>query len=163
MRILAFSDIHGAYAKTEEILDRESAYDIILICGDVTTRGTPEEAKNAVAQIRTHGKPVFVVSGNMDSPEIDTAFINSGCCINAQGIILNDIGFFGVSAAPFSRLRTPYEISEDEIFLRAKSGWHDVQSARRKVFVPQCTAIRHKTRSIDKWNACRQYSNQNIY
>ena len=136
MRILAFSDIHGAYAKAERILTREMPYDLILICGDVTTHGSPAEAEEAVKQFQTYGKPLLVVSGNMDSPEIDDAFRRIGCSLNAKGTFLGEVGFFGVSAAPCSALHTPYEISEDEIFRRAESGWNDVKSARWKVFVP---------------------------
>ncbi len=135
MRILALGDIHGAYAKTEEILIRETAYDLILISGDVTTHGSPAEALNAIKQFQTHGKPIFTVTGNMDSPEIDDALIKRECSINAKGVIIGDVGFFGVSAAPFSFLHTPYEISEDEILRRAESGWNDVKNVLWKVFV----------------------------
>jgi uncharacterized protein len=136
MRILALSDIHGAYARAEEILIRETAYDLILISGDLTTHGFPAEAEKAMKQFQTYGKPILVVSGNMDSPEIDDAFTRMGCSINAKGILFEDIGFFGVSAAQFSSLHTPYEISEEEILRRARVGWNDVKNARWKVFVP---------------------------
>jgi putative phosphoesterase len=148
MRILALSDIHGAYAKAEEILVRETAYDLILICGDVTTHGSPMEAKGAIKQFQTCGKPILVVSGNMDSPEIDDAVARTGCSINAKGICIREVGFFGVSAAPFSPLHTPYEISEDEILRRAESGWNDIKSVRWKVFVPHAPPRKTKLDQI---------------
>jgi putative phosphoesterase len=144
MRILALSDIHHAYATAEKILAGERAYDIILICGDITTHGSSIEAEQAIKQFKTYGKPVLAVAGNMDSPEIDDTLKRTGCSIDAKGIIIDDIGFFGVSAAPTSQLHTPYEISEDEILQRAKTGWIDVKSAHRKVFVPHAPPYKSK-------------------
>jgi uncharacterized protein len=144
MRILALSDIHGAYTKSEEILIRETKCDLILIGGDMTTHGSPMEAEGAMKRFQAYGKPVLVVSGNMDSPEIDDALMRIGCSINGRGVILENVGFFGVSAAPLSPLHTPYEISEDEILRRAESGWNDVKSVRWKVLVTH--APPHKTK-----------------
>jgi putative phosphoesterase len=144
MHILAFSDIHGAYTKAEEILNRESAYDLILISGDLTTCGSPAEALNAIEQFQTHGKSVLTITGNMDSPQIEDVFIKRGCSINAKGVMIGDIGFFGVSAAPLSPLHTPYEISEDEILRRAELGWNNIKSARWKVFVPHAPPYKTK-------------------
>jgi uncharacterized protein len=148
MHILALSDIHGAYAKAEEILVRETAHDLLLVSGDVTTHGSPAEAEGAIKKFQTYGKPILVISGNMDSPEIDDAFTQIGCSINAKGIIIGDVGFFGVSASPFSPLHTPYEISENEILQRAESGWNDVKSARWKVFVSHAPPYKTKLDQI---------------
>jgi uncharacterized protein len=144
MRILALSDIHGAYAKAKEILVRETSYNLILISGDVTTHGSAAEAEGAIRQFQTFGKPLLVVSGNMDSPEIDDVFTRRGCSLNAKGVVIGEVGFFGVSAAPLSPLHTPYEISEDEILRRAESGWNDVKNARWKVFVPHAPPYKTK-------------------
>jgi Icc-related predicted phosphoesterase len=144
MRILAFSDIHGAYQKVEDILQREKNYNLIIISGDVTTHGNPGEAKEAVKQFQSHYRPILAVAGNMDTPEIDEALIEIGCSVNGKGLVIEDIGFFGVSAAPFSPLHTPYEISEDEILRRANAGWNDVSNARLKVFIPHAPPFRTK-------------------
>jgi hypothetical protein len=87
---------------------------------------------------------MFAVSGNMDSADIDDAITRLGCSVNARGICIGDVGFFGVSAAPRSPLHTPYEISEDEILRRAEAGWKSVSHARWNVFVPH--APPHKTK-----------------
>jgi putative phosphoesterase len=136
MRILAVSDIHGDFAKAEKICEQETAYDLILLCGDLTTHGTPQEVENALVQFQSHGVPIFAVAGNMDSPDIDASLVAGNHSINGTGKMLNDVGFFGVSAAPLSPLHTPYEISEEEILQRATSGWNQIKDARWKVFVP---------------------------
>ena len=93
MRVLAFSDIHGSYKKVNEILARESGYDLILIAGDLTTVGSPQEAEDAIKLFQAHGKPVLAVAGNMDPPVLEKTF-------DALGVSINAKGGCGISATP---------------------------------------------------------------
>ncbi len=136
MKILALSDIHGAFKSVESILERESDCSAVILSGDLTTNGTVTQARDAVKRFLQFGKPLFAVSGNMDQPETDAALEELGVGVNGRGLMLDQIGVFGVSASPFTPLHTPYEISEEEIALRAHAGWKDIQSARTTIFVP---------------------------
>ena len=136
MRIIAFTDIHGSYKKIYEILSKEADFHAIIIGGDLTTYGSPREAEDAIALFQTFKKPLFAVAGNMDPVEIEDSFEKLGVSINAKGIILDDVGFFGVSASPLSPLHTPYEITEEEILRRAEMGLKDVAGSAWKIFVP---------------------------
>ena len=147
MRILAVADIHGAYDNVSSLLERESSIDILVVGGDLTTFGTPHEATRAIRQFQEFGKPVLVVGGNMDPPELDETFDQLGVSINARGLILDDVGFFGVSGAPHSPMNTPNEIPEPEIMKRAVAGWREVEKAKRKVFVPHAPPY---NTSVDK-------------
>jgi Predicted phosphoesterases, related to the Icc protein len=80
-----------------------------VIAGDLTTHGTAQEAETAIRQLQETAKPVLVVAGNMDPPELDDLFFRLGVSINGQGVIVDDVGFFGVSAAPLSPLGTELE------------------------------------------------------
>lgn len=136
MHIVALTDIHGSYKEAEDILAKESPIDVVIIGGDLTTFGTPQEAEGAIKRFQSIAKPLLVVAGNMDPPELDDVFVQLGVSINGKGVIINDVGFFGVSAAPYSPLHTPYEISEEEIRQRSEAGWREVQKARWRIFVP---------------------------
>lgn len=136
MKILAFTDIHGSVDTVEHILKQETGSGAIILGGDLTTNGTVKQAQDAVRRIQRFGKPVYAVAGNMDQPETDRAFEDMGVGVNGRGMMLDHVGIFGVSASPFTPLHTPYEISEEEIALRAHSGWKDVQTARTTIFVP---------------------------
>jgi hypothetical protein len=136
MRVVAFTDIHGSYKNVESVLTNEPAFDAVVIGGDLTTHGTETEAREAINRFKEYAKPVFVVAGNMDLPAFDELYENLGVSINARGIVLNDVGFFGVAGSPFTPMHTPYEIAEDEMECRADAGWKDVQMARWKIFVP---------------------------
>jgi hypothetical protein len=136
MRILAFTDIHGAYDKAQNVLQQEHPFDGIIIGGDLTTIGTLQEAENALYEFQTFGKPLFVVAGNMDPPEFDELFDRLGVLVSGKGKMMGDVGIFGVSGSPVTPMKTPYEISEDEIRKRAERGWKDVERAHVKIFVP---------------------------
>lgn len=135
MRILAFTDIHGTYSKAEEIMRKEPA-DVVIIGGDLTTVGSVREAEEALKRFQSVNEKLLCVAGNMDIPAHDDLFVRMGVSMNARGKIIDEVGFFGVSAGPISPLRTPYEISEEEIARRARDGYEDVKDCRVKIFVP---------------------------
>ena len=136
MKILAVTDIHGAYDRVDTILAAEPGSSALIIGGDLTTNGSASEAQSALKRFAKASIPVYIVAGNMDPPGLETVFTSLGGSINGRGIVRDDIGFFGVSGSPFTPMHTPYEISEEEIALRAHSGWKDVQAARVRIFVP---------------------------
>ncbi len=135
MRILAFTDIHGAYTRVEEVLRKEKT-DVVIIGGDLTTVGSVKEAEGALQRFQAINKNLLCVAGNMDLPVHDDLFVRMGISINGRGRAIGDVGFFGVSGGPKSPLRTPYEISEEEIAKRAHAGLADVKNSKVKVFVP---------------------------
>jgi hypothetical protein len=135
MKIVALTDIHGKYEIAARIIRSESP-DAVVIGGDLTTVGTMKEAADALELFRRECGTLLVVAGNMDLPEHDDMFFQMGLSINGHGRIIGDTGFFGVSGAPHSKLKTPYEISEERILALARSGYDDVKEARVKIFVP---------------------------
>ncbi|HWP82470.1 MAG TPA: metallophosphoesterase [Bacteroidota bacterium] len=147
MKLLAFTDIHGSYEKTESIIRHEASFDGIIIAGDLTTIGSAAEAEQALHRFQSFGKPLFVVSGNMDPPELDEVFDRMGLLVSGKGAMLGDVGIFGVSGSPVTPMKTPYEISEEEIRKRAEKGWREVENALVKIFVPH--APPHGT-TVDK-------------
>jgi uncharacterized protein len=142
MIVLAFSDIHGAYHEVERVLGSFGAFDAVLVGGDLTTAGTAREARDAIQAMIRCGRPVMAVAGNMDPRPVEDELRALGVSIDASGRTIGEIGFFGVSAAPVSVLRTPNEITEEELLRRAERGWADVAACRRKVFVPHAPPAR---------------------
>jgi Icc-related predicted phosphoesterase len=135
MKILALTDIHGAYAVAEEIIRNEPA-DVVVIGGDLTTVGAVKDVETALAMFSQSAARLLCVSGNMDLPQHDRLYEARGIGLNERGISLGDVGFYGVSGAPVSRLHTPYEITEEEIARRIPKGYEMVRDRSRKVFVP---------------------------
>ena len=135
MKILAMTDIHGSYSTAAAILRDEPA-DVVIIGGDLTTVGTVKEAEEALDLLQAAGGRIFCVAGNMDLPQHDDLFEKRGVSLNARGVRIGDFGFFGVSAAPYSKLHTPYELSEDELSRRIHKGYQMIKDSPRTIFVP---------------------------
>lgn len=134
MRILAFTDIHSSYNRVLEIIKSEKS-DLVIIGGDLTNVGTITEAQSAIYQMQSVSNRLLCIAGNMDLPQHDELFCNLNISINGKGIIINEVGVFGVSAAPISPLRTPYEIDEGVIAEKIANGYRDVLKAKTKILV----------------------------
>ncbi|MBS4029103.1 MAG: metallophosphoesterase [Ignavibacteriales bacterium] len=140
MKLLALSDIHGAYNEANQIIRKENP-DILIIAGDLTTRGTNAEVKITIESFKQVCPIIVAVCGNMDSPSHEKVYDELGIGINAHGKIFKDVGFVGVSGSPISWMKTPYEISEDEIYQRAKNGFVEIKHCRVKIFVPHAPPL----------------------
>ncbi len=136
MRILALADIHGAFRLAMQILRSGTPYDLVIIAGDLTTNGTPDEAAAAIDGFRIVAPHLLAIAGNMDSGEIDAGFAGSGIGIHGKGVRLGEVGIFGVSGGPISPLHTPYELPEEDILRLAERGFQEVAGAPTTVFVP---------------------------
>lgn len=135
MRILALTDIHGAYEIAGKIIRREAA-DVVIIGGDLTTVGSVKEAEEALELFRKTAPAVYCVAGNMDLPEHDVLFARMNISLNGQGVRIGDVGFFGVSGAPLSKMHTPHEFTEEEIAETIGRGYAAIAQTPQKVFVP---------------------------
>jgi len=135
MKILAISDIHGAYGKAEAIIKNEAA-DVVILAGDLTTVGSVKEAERAIGQLASAASRLLAIAGNMDLPQHDELFVRLGVSIAGRGVEIGGVGFFGVSASPFTPMHTPYEIPEEEIAARLAAGYGEIRHCRRKVLIP---------------------------
>jgi Icc-related predicted phosphoesterase len=77
----------------------------------------------------------------MDSPAIDARLAELGVSLDGRGVVLGDVGVFGVSAAPRSPLHTPYELDDDELERRIASGFAAVADCRRTIFCPHAPPL----------------------
>jgi Icc-related predicted phosphoesterase len=136
MRIGYVVDVHGAYESVPEALAGIGDVDLLVIGGDITTGGTPDEAERAIADWRSRVPRLCAVAGNMDSPAIDRRLADLGVALDARAVRIEHVGVFGVSAAPISPLRTPYELPDEQIEQRIESGFADISGARVVVFCP---------------------------
>jgi Icc-related predicted phosphoesterase len=136
MHVLALSDIHAAYSRMERIISRETGWEVLVIGGDLTTRGTEKEALEVIKHLKQYGRPILAVAGNMDPPSFDELFERENVGLNGRGVTIGEVGFFGVSGSPPTPMHTPYEISESLIAERARLGYQQILSARVKVFIP---------------------------
>lgn len=136
MRIAYLVDVHGRFDAVAEAMGAIGAADLLVIGGDITTGGTPDQAAAAIARWRQLAPRLLALAGNMDSAEIDARLSDLGVALDARGYQVGAVGVFGVSAAPHSPLRTPYEVGEDELGRRINDGFSAVRGCSVKVFCP---------------------------
>jgi Icc-related predicted phosphoesterase len=136
MKIAYLVDVHGRFEAVPRALDEIGDVDLLIVGGDITTGGTPEEAARAIEGWLPLVPRLLAVAGNMDSPAIDARLADLGVALDARGVELGDVGVFGVSAAPKSPLHTPYELDEAELERRIELGLADVRDSRVTICCP---------------------------
>jgi len=108
LRIAATADLHyGKHSRGtlhDAFAEISRSADILLLCGDLTDYGLPEEAEELVADIRAAVRiPILAVLGNHDfessQPEtiskvLDDAGVN---VLNGEAIEIGGVGFGGIS------------------------------------------------------------------
>ncbi len=135
MRILALSDIHGAYKTMRKILEAESSVDLIVLAGDLTTRGSDADLTVVLESASSLKKPILSILGNMDPPPLERKLESSGTSLSGNATVINGVGFVGVSASPFSPLHTPNEVPDEALGTTAEKGWSGLPPLRWNILV----------------------------
>jgi Icc-related predicted phosphoesterase len=133
IRVAYFVDVHGRFDAVPRALREIGDVDAIVIGGDITLAGSRDEAVRAIEAWRALAPRLLCVAGNWDSPEIDDCLVELGVSLDGRGLVLGDVGLFGVSAAPESSLHTPYELDEEELGLRIEQGFAAVRDSRVRI------------------------------
>lgn len=136
MRIAYVVDVHNRFESVERVARPLGPLDLLVVGGDITTAGTPDDAARAVESWRPLAPRLLALAGNMDSPAIEARLGELDVALDARGVVFGDVGVFGVSAAPRSPLHTPYELEDAELERRIEAGYADVRNCRITIFCP---------------------------
>ena len=136
MKIAYLVDVHDRFDAVPEAMAKLGAVDLLLIGGDITNGGTPDQAAQAVEDWRSLAPRLLALAGNMDSAAIDARLAELGVALDSRGFTFGDVGVFGVSGGPKSPLHTPYELADDELARRIEDGFRAVEECRVKIFCP---------------------------
>jgi Icc-related predicted phosphoesterase len=106
MRIAAVGDVHcskKSEGQLQAVFSEAAAHaDVLLLCGDLTHRGLPDEARLLVRELKTAGVPVLAVLGNHDfeSNEVEALVrvLEEGGVnvLDGETWEKDDVGFAGV-------------------------------------------------------------------
>ncbi|MBN2476043.1 MAG: metallophosphoesterase [Pirellulales bacterium] len=122
MRLLCLTDLHGSRHALERILAAAPTPDLILLGGDLTDFGSPDDAQTIVQQAQASGVEVLAVAGNCDSAEIERRLTELGVALNGRGLVCQAVALQGLSAMPpwLSRM---YHFTEDELAGLLEAGY----------------------------------------
>jgi Icc-related predicted phosphoesterase len=129
MRLLCVTDLHGEQRSLRCVLDDAGPADAVLLGGDLTHFGTPNQAEALVAVTQAHCPVVWAVAGNCDSAAIDERLAQLGVGLFGRGVVYEGVGFCGLSAMPPWQ-RHMYELTEEELRQALDAG--NAQAARGK-------------------------------
>lgn len=105
VRIAAMSDVHYGREITDSLQqvyrDVSQKADVLLICGDLTDYGLPEEAEVALQDLRAATIPIIAVLGNHDyqsarESEVRSVLVSAGVkVLDGESVEINGVGFAG--------------------------------------------------------------------
>ena len=136
MKMAYLADVHDSFDAVPSAMAKLGAVDLLIIGGDITTGGTPDEAAQAVEDWRSLAPRLLALAGNMDSPATEARLVELRVALDSRGVTFGDVGVFGVSAGPKSPLHTPYELPDNELARRIEDGFRAVEGCRVKIFCP---------------------------
>jgi Icc-related predicted phosphoesterase len=136
VRIAYVVDVHDRSDAVIHAAARIGEIDVLVVGGDLTTYGTPDDAERAVELWRALAPRLLAVAGNCDSPAIDERLVELGVSIDGRGVTIGEVGLAGVSAAPHSPLHTPHEVPDDELGMRGAAALSEVGGCAVRIFCP---------------------------
>jgi len=132
MLIISFGDVHMRPEKARKIPEIREA-DCVVVNGDLTIRGGRSEALSIVDAIAGLNGKVYAQIGNMDEAEVDRMFTELGINLNGRGVVIDEVGLFGLGGSPPTPFATPSEFSEQELDNTIRQAYEDVKEARIKI------------------------------
>lgn len=135
MRILATTDFHGsaeAFRKTA-LKAGQSHADVVVVCGDVTHFGLPQQARELLSLINT--APTLFVPGNCDPPTLAEEKLETAESVHGKCRQINSVNFLGVGGSSPSPFHTPFELSETEIANILRQAYNACQTKSTTVLV----------------------------
>jgi uncharacterized protein len=141
MKIAYLVDVHDRFEAVPEAMSEIGPVDLLIVGGDITTGGSPDDAAQAIDGWLRLAPRLLALAGNMDSPGIDARLADLGVGFDSRGFAFGDVGVFGVSAAPRSPLRTPYELDDDELERRLEAGFEEVKDCRVRILCPHAPPL----------------------
>lgn len=143
MRIAYVVDVHDRFEAVPRALSEIGPVDVLVVGGDITTFGTPDDAERAIELWRPLAPRLLAVAGNCDSPAIDKRLVELGVSLDGRGVVVDGVGLAGVSAAPLSPLQTPYEVPDEELARRGSAAFAELDGCGVRIFCPH--APPHRT------------------
>jgi Icc-related predicted phosphoesterase len=136
VRIAYVVDVHGHFETVGQVVSEVGPLDVLVVGGDITTFGTPDDAERAIEGWRPLAPTLLAVAGNCDSPAIDERLVELGVSLDRRHAVLGDVGVTGVSASPPTPMRTPHEVPDDELGRRAQDALAQIVGSRVRIFCP---------------------------
>jgi uncharacterized protein len=135
MKIVSFGDVHMATANLARMGAVLRDTDLIIVSGDLTNFGGPDEAGKVIGVVRGACANVLALPGNLDRREVIPMLEHEGIALHGKGVVRDGIGIFGCGGSNITPFNTPTELSEDEIYDTLMRGYAEVREIRPLLMV----------------------------
>ncbi len=121
MNVLLVSDLHGEKRAYDLIKPLVEKFDLILILGDITDFGKPEDVKRYIRNLKEVNDNILAIPGNCDPLGSVDVLEELGVNLHEKIVEINDIKFVGLGGSNITPFYTPFEMDESEIEIRLDS------------------------------------------
>jgi Icc-related predicted phosphoesterase len=135
MKIISIGDVHMATRNLARMGEVMRDTDLVIISGDLTNFGGPDDARKVIADVRAACKNVLAVPGNLDRREVFPMLEDEGIALHGKGMVVDGIGIFGCGGSNITPFNTPSELSEEEIHEALMRGYEQVREVRPLLMV----------------------------
>jgi hypothetical protein len=130
MKIVSFGDVHMATGNLERMDSVMRDTDLVIVSGDLTNFGGPEEARKVIDDVRRACPQVLAVPGNLDQRDVFPWLEAEQIALHGKGIVVGSVGIFGCGGSNVTPFGTPSEFSEGELYDTLSRGYQAVREER---------------------------------
>jgi uncharacterized protein len=135
MKIVSFGDVHMATRNLARMDSVMRDTDLIIVSGDLTNFGGPDDAGKVIGDVRHACKRVLALPGNFDTGEVIPFLEREGVALHGRATIIDGVAIFGCGGSNITPFKTPTEYTEDEIYATLVRGYAEVRDARPLLMV----------------------------
>lgn len=134
-KLISFGDVHMATGNLARMGHVLRGTDLIIVSGDLTNFGGPEDARKVLSQVRKACPNVLMLPGNLDRREIIKFLENEKVALHGIGMIVDGVAIFGCGGSNITPFRTPTEFTEEEIESTLRRAYAQVAGHRPSLMV----------------------------
>lgn len=128
-------DIHDDVRRLKEIPELNAA-DGILVTGDLTLDGGPQQAGRVLDALQQAAGKVLAQVGNMDHPDVTDMLRERGCNLHTEvREAIAGVAFFGIGGSTPTPFNTPCEYAEDRYAAWLDTLWQKASGYTHTVLV----------------------------
>lgn len=135
MKLVSFGDVHMATRNLARMDAELRDTDLIIISGDLTNFGGPDDARKVLEAARAACPRVLALPGNLDRGEVIPFLEEEGVALHSRGTVIDGVAIFGCGGSNITPLHTPTELTEEEIYDTLRRGYEQVKDRRPLLMV----------------------------
>jgi Icc-related predicted phosphoesterase len=135
MKLVSFGDVHMATRNLERMGNELRDTDLIIISGDLTNFGGPDDARKVLDAVRGACARVLALPGNLDRGEVIPYLETEGVALHGRGMVIGGVAIFGCGGSNITPFHTPTEFTEEEIYDTLRRGYSQVKDLRPLLMV----------------------------